>query len=70
MIPRVAVERELELGYLRAVEVRGGRIPNRQISLLFRRNRRLPRAVRAFFDLIGELYGVRVEAPEDASAPK
>lgn len=70
MIPRVAVERELELGYLRAVEVRGGRIPNRQISLLFRRNRRLPRAVRAFFDLIEELYGVRVEGPEDASAAK
>lgn len=66
LIPRVAVERELELGYLRAVEVRGGRIPNRQISLLFRRNRRLPRAVRAFFDLIEELYGVRIEGPDDA----
>lgn len=70
MIPRVAVERELELGYLRAVEVRGGRIPNRQISFIFRRNRRLARAVRAFFGLINELYGVDVDVAEEAASAK
>jgi len=42
-------------------------MPRRQISLIYRRNRRQPRAVQAFVGLLREIYGV--ELPEEDLIP-
>jgi hypothetical protein len=46
------------------VNVSGTPLPKRQIALIFRKNRKQPRAVMAFFQLLVELY--RVSIPEAA----
>ncbi len=64
LLPKVSMERELQLGTLRAIGVSNATLPKRQISLIFRKNRRHPRAVLAFFTLLSDLY--RVPMPEGA----
>ena len=66
LLPKVSTERELELGRLAPVGVSNAQMPRRQISLIFRKNRKHPRAVLAFFELLQDLYKVTI--PESALA--
>jgi DNA-binding transcriptional LysR family regulator len=58
MLPRVALERELASGELREIRVEGLEMPQREISLIYRKNRPLSRAGQAFVGLLAERYGV------------
>lgn len=60
MLPKVSTERELEQGTLSAIEVSDVKMPRRQISLIFRKNRKHTRSVQAFFALLSDLYDVTV----------
>jgi DNA-binding transcriptional LysR family regulator len=60
MVPKVSTEREFEQGTLSAVAMTNAAVPRRQISLIFRKNRKHTRAVLAFFALLSELYGVTI----------
>jgi DNA-binding transcriptional LysR family regulator len=58
LLPKVSTEREFEAGALVPVTLRDASMPRRQISLIFRKNRKHTRAVSAFFSLLGELFEV------------
>lgn len=60
MLPRVSAERELEQGMLLEIKVNGMTMPRREISAVYRRNRRLSRAALAFLELLGERYEVNL----------
>ena len=60
LVPKVSTEREFEQGTLMPVAMTNAAVPRRQISLIFRKNRKHTRAVLAFFALLSELYGVRI----------
>ncbi len=60
MLPKVSIEREFEAGTLRPVTVENVTMPRRQISLIYRKNRKHLRSVQAFFALLGDLYGVKI----------
>jgi DNA-binding transcriptional LysR family regulator len=64
LLPAVSTEREIDLGRLSPIVVSDASMPRRQISLIFRKNRKQPRAVLAFFSLLSELYEVKM--PEAA----
>ncbi|MBI2724539.1 MAG: LysR family transcriptional regulator [Chloroflexi bacterium] len=64
LLPNVSVERELEQGTLTPISVTDATMPRREISLIFRKNRKHTRAVHAFFSLVCELYEVTI--PEAA----
>lgn len=66
-LPKVAVDRELERGELRQVQVEGMAMPRRQIALIYRRGRPLGRAAQAFVSLLQERYGV-VPPPAEGQA--
>jgi DNA-binding transcriptional LysR family regulator len=63
MVPKVSTEREFEQGTLATVAITNASMPRRQISLIFRRNRKHTRSVLAFFSLLSELYGVTIPEP-------
>ncbi len=52
ILPRVSVEREIDLGLLKEVAVTGAEPLKRPIALITRRNRRHSRPVRAFIELL------------------
>ncbi len=58
VLPKVAVEREVARGELRHVRVETLAMPQREISLIYRRSRPLSRAAQAFVRLLEERYGV------------
>jgi DNA-binding transcriptional LysR family regulator len=60
MLPKVSTEREFEQGTLAPVALTNASMPRRQISLIFRKNRKHTRAVVAFFTQISDLYGVTI----------
>ncbi|HYM14937.1 MAG TPA: LysR family transcriptional regulator [Dehalococcoidia bacterium] len=64
LLPKVSTEREFEQARLRHINVSDAAMPRRQISLIFRKNRKHTRAVQAFLALIAELYEVTI--PEAA----
>jgi DNA-binding transcriptional LysR family regulator len=64
LLPKVSTEREIEQARLRLISVTDAAMPRRQISLIFRKNRKHTRAVHAFLTLIAELYEVTI--PEAA----
>ena len=64
LLPKVSTEREVALGRLAIVEVTDAVLPRREISLIFRKNRKQPRTVIAFFKLLAGVYGVTI--PEAA----
>ncbi len=66
LLPKVSTEREFEQGLLAPVSVANVALPRRQISLIFRKNRKHPRAVHAFFSLLAQRYDVTI--PEAALA--
>ena len=66
LLPKVSTEREFEQGTLCPVAITNATMPRRQISLIFRKNRKHTRAVTAFFTLLAELYDVTI--PDGALA--
>jgi len=64
LLPKVSTEREFEQGILSPIAVTNADMPRRQISLIFRKNRKHTRAVHDFFTLLSELYHVSI--PESA----
>ena len=62
LLPKVSTEREFEQGILSPIAVTNADMPRRQISLIFRKNRKHTRAVHAFFTLLSELYGASIPA--------
>jgi len=60
LLPKVSTEREFALGILAAVELANVSMPRRQISLIFRKNRKQTRAMQAFLALISDLYKVAI----------
>jgi DNA-binding transcriptional LysR family regulator len=60
LLPKVSTEREVEQGTLGIIAIADAALPRRQISLIFRKNRRQPRAAGALFSLLGELYHVAI----------
>jgi DNA-binding transcriptional LysR family regulator len=66
LLPKVSTEREVDLRQLVTVNVTNASLPRREISLIFRKNRKHPRAVVAFFQLLGEMY--KVSIPESGAA--
>jgi DNA-binding transcriptional LysR family regulator len=68
MLPKVAVERELQQGELRQIRVRGMTMPRRQIALIYRRGRALSRSAQAFVRLLEERYRVKAPAPSGEAA--
>ncbi len=66
LLPKVSTEREFSQGSLSPINISNASMPGRQISLIFRKNRKHTRAVVAFFTLLVDLYGVTI--PEGALA--
>ncbi len=64
LLPKVSTAREFELGSLVPVAISNASLPRRQISLIFRKNRKHPRAVQAFFALLAEQYNTTI--PDNA----
>jgi len=60
LLPKVSTEREFEQKLLSPIVVADAAMPRRQISLIFRKNRKHTRAVHAFFTLLSELYEVSI----------
>jgi DNA-binding transcriptional LysR family regulator len=63
MLPKVSTDRELTIGTLIPIVVTNAAMPRRQISLIYRKNRKHLRSVQAFFSLLGELYAVKLPEP-------
>jgi DNA-binding transcriptional LysR family regulator len=60
LLPKVSTEREIDQGTLSIVAVADAALPRRQISLIFRKNRRQPRAVVALFSLLSDMYSATI----------
>jgi DNA-binding transcriptional LysR family regulator len=60
LLPNVSVGREFESGTLCPITITNAALPRREISLIFRKNRKHTRAVSAFFTLLAELYEVTI----------
>ena len=67
ILPKVAVEHEVKRGDLCQVRIEGMAMPEREISLIYRRHRPLSRAAQAFVRLLEERYGVKAPPPEATS---
>jgi DNA-binding transcriptional LysR family regulator len=63
LLPKVSTEREVELKHLVTVNVTNATMPKREISLIYRKNRKQPRAVAAFFALLADMYNVVIPEP-------
>jgi DNA-binding transcriptional LysR family regulator len=63
ILPKVAVEQEVKRGDLCQVRVEGLTMPEREIALIYRKNRPLSRAALAFVRLLEERYGVKAPPP-------
>lgn len=62
LLPKVSTEREFELGSLCPIAISNATMPRRQISLIFRKNRKHPRAVQAFIELLTEQFRASLPA--------
>ena len=60
LLPKVSTEREFSLGTLCPIVMSDATMPRRQISLIYRKNRKHPRAVQAFIDLLTEQFRARI----------
>lgn len=56
MLPRIAIERELQDGTLREIEIAGMANPTRQIALISRRSRPLGPVAQAFVEIVQEMF--------------
>ncbi len=60
LLPKVSTEREFAQKNLCPITVTDAQLPRRQISLIFRKNRKHTRSVHAFLTLLSELYEVPI----------
>lgn len=60
LLPKASTEREFAQKTLCSIAVTDAQLPRRQISLIFRKNRKHTRAVQAFLTLLSELYEVTI----------
>lgn len=60
LVPLVTIERELELGTLKRVEIVNSPPLKRPISLIYRSRRKRPRTVQAFIDILAEMYALNI----------
>ena len=67
LLPRIAIERELENGSLREVEIAGMANVTRQIALISRRGRPLGPVAQAFVDIVQETIPAARAAPSMAA---
>jgi len=56
MVPKVTIERELQVGALVEVPIADAPPPRRTIALIHRHNRRRSRTVQAFLEVLGDIY--------------
>jgi DNA-binding transcriptional LysR family regulator len=68
MLPKVALERELEAGILSEVEIVDMPNPTRQIALISRRSRPLGPVAQAFVDIVQEIYSSEAPTPVAAAS--
>ena len=68
ILPKVAVEQEVQRQELRQVQVQGMTMPRREIAVIYRRVRPLSRAAQAFIELLEERYGVQALSSDQAPA--
>lgn len=59
LLPKVAVEEELQRRELREIRVKGLSVPHREVAVIYRRGRPLSRAGEAFIKLLEERYHVQ-----------
>jgi DNA-binding transcriptional LysR family regulator len=67
ILPKVAVEREVERGELREIRLEGIELPQREIALIYRKGRPLSRAAKAFVSVLEERYGAKAPKEETAT---
>jgi DNA-binding transcriptional LysR family regulator len=60
LLPKVSTEREFAQKILSPITISDAQLPRRQISLIFRKNRKHTRSVHAFLTLLSELYEVPI----------
>jgi len=70
LLPRIALERELEAGILREIDIAGMANPTRQIALISRRSRPLGPVAQAFVDIVQEIYAAPRTAPATNVTPQ
>ena len=58
LLPDVSVEREIKLGTLHKVHIEAAAPVEREIAVMYRRNKPQSGPMAAFLDLLGEMYGV------------
>jgi DNA-binding transcriptional LysR family regulator len=60
LLPEVSVDREIKLGTLRKVHLRSAPHAEREIAVMYRRNKPQSGPMAAFLALLGEMYGVEL----------
>ncbi len=58
LLPEVSVDREIKLGTLHKVHIESAEPVERDIAVMYRRNKPQSGPMAAFLDLLGEMYGV------------
>ena len=62
LLPRVCLERELNLGLLAEVTITNAPAISRQIALIYRKSRKQARTVHAFLEVLQSIYGLELPA--------
>ena len=60
LLPEVSVEREIRLGTLHKVHIESAEPVQREIAVMYRRNKPQSGPMAAFLDLLGEIYGIKL----------
>ncbi len=60
LLPEVSVEREIRLGTLNKVHIEASEPVERDIAVMYRRNKPQSGPMAAFLDLLGEIYGIKL----------
>jgi DNA-binding transcriptional LysR family regulator len=60
LVPRMTIERELQVGRLAMIEMVDAPSLKRPVSLIYKRHRKRPRTVQAFIDTLAEMYALTI----------
>ncbi len=60
LLPEVSVDREIKLGTLHKVHIEATEPVEREIAVMYRRNKPQSGPMAAFLDLVGEMYGMKL----------
>ena len=60
LLPEVSVDREIRLGTLHKVHIQSSEPVERDIAVMYRRNKPQSGPMAAFLDLLGEIYGLKL----------